>query len=160
MESNSQIPYKITREADLTYSFVTKHGVVYRAYFLDYSVFHPDFSHVYAFNIEPETDEPHPIDQRIGLTVACILRQFFHCNENAMIMVCDNLDGKELKRKMLFSRWFLQYNNGDIVKYDASSMTEDYTLYVSLYIHKANRSLTQVVAAFYDLVKNNMYPLE
>ena len=53
---------------------------------------------------------PHPIDKRIALTVIHILRQFFSRNENAMIMICDNLDGKEQKREMLFSRWFMQYN--------------------------------------------------
>lgn len=144
----------------MTYSFTTKHGIVYRAYFLDYSNYHPAFSNVYTFNIEPEDGRPHPIDRRIAITVAHLLRQFFGHNENAMIMICDNLDGKELKREMLFSRWFLQYNDGNIVKYDASSVTEDYTLYVSLYLHKANTNARQLVAAFYEVVRNNLYPLE
>lgn len=101
-------PYKIAEEADLTNSFTT--GITYHAYFLDYSCYHPDFANVYTFNIEPEQDTPHPIDKRIALTVIHILRQFFSRNENAMIMICDNLDGKEQKREMLFSRWFMQYN--------------------------------------------------
>ena len=92
----------------MTNSFTT--GITYHAYFLDYSCYHPLFANVYTFNIEPEQDTPHPIDKRIASTVIHILRQFFSRNENAMIMICDNLDGKEQKREMLFSRWFMQYN--------------------------------------------------
>ena len=109
---------------------------------------------------QPEQDTPHPIDKRIALTVIHILRQFFSRNENAMIMVCDNLDGKEQKREMLFARWFMQYNDGSIRKYDASSATDDYVLYVSLFMHRDNPNARQLVNAFYDLVKNNLYPLE
>ena len=129
MESNSLHPYKIAEEADLTYSFTTRHGITYHAYFLDYSCYHPDFANVYTFNIEPEQDTPHPIDKRIALTVIHILRKFFSRNENAMIMICDNLDGKEQKREMLF-------------------------------MHRDNPNARQLVNAFYDLVKNNLYPLE
>ncbi|WP_233577234.1 DUF6169 family protein [Parabacteroides sp. TM07-1AC] len=101
----------------------------------------------------------HPIDNRIAITVVSILQKFFSRNENAMIMVCDNCDGKEVKREKLFSRWFSRYNDGNIRKYDGSSACEDYTLYVSLYIHKQNRNEQQLVSAFYDLVNNNLYPI-
>lgn len=77
-----------------------------------------------------------------------------------MIMVCDNLDGKEQKREMLFARWFMQYNDGSIRKYDASSATDGYVLYVSLFMHRDNPNARQLANAFYDLVKNNLYPLE
>ena len=160
MESNSLHPYEIAEEADLTYSFTTRHGITYHAYFLDYSCYHPAFANVYTFNIEPEEDTPHPIGKCIALTIIHILRQFFSRNENAMIMICDNLDGKEQKREMLFSRWFMQYNDGSIRKYDASSATDGYMLYVSLYIHRDNPNARQLVNAFYDLVKNNLYSLE
>ncbi len=159
MASNSQLPYKVKEVGDLTYSFITKHGIKYHAYFLDYSGYHSAFSNVYTFNIEPDDDTPHPIDKRIAITIVHILQSFFSCNENAMIMICDNLDGKELKREMLFSRWFLMYNDGSIMKYDASTSTEDYTLYVSLYVHRNNIRSQELVSAFYDLVKNNFYPL-
>lgn len=132
---------------------------MYHAYFLDYSYFHSDFTNVYMFNIEPETDTPHPIDRCIALTIVEILKQFFSRCENAMIMVCDTLDGKEEKRELLFSRWFIKHNDGSIVKYDASSVVENYTLYTSLYIRKDNVEAKRLVAAFYELVKNNLYPI-
>lgn len=76
-----------------------------------------------------------------------------------MIMVCDNIDGKEEKRELLFSRWFIRHNDGTIVKYDASTSTEDYILYVSIYIRRDNPNNQKLVAAFYDLIKNGFYPI-
>ena len=83
-----QLPYDIAEESEWNYSFVTKHAIVYHAYFIDYSIYHPAFCEVYTFNIEPETDTPHPIDTRIALTIVHILKLFFAVKERAMIMVC------------------------------------------------------------------------
>lgn len=104
---------------------------------LIFPVIPPLFSDVYTFNIEPESNKPHPIDSRIAATIAHILKLFFAEKQRAMLMVCDNLDGKEEKRKILFSRWFLRYNDGNIRKYDASAITEDYNfMYQSIYIKR------------------------
>ena len=159
MELNSQCPYNITKEGEWNYSFITKHGIIYHAYFIDFSNYHPAFNNVYTFNIEPENDEPHPIDNRIAYTIIEILKRFFTIKEHAMIMVCDNIDGREEKRELLFSRWFIRHNDGTIVKYDASTSTEEYILYVSIYIRRDNPNNQKLVAAFYDLIKNGFYPI-
>lgn len=131
MESNSLLPYEIIKEGEWNYSFITKHGIVYHAYFIDFSNYHPLFGHVYTFNIEPESNVVHSIDNRIAQTVVEILKRFFAVQEHAMIMVCDNMDGKEEKRERLFSRWFVRHNDGSIMKFDASTSDDDYILYVS-----------------------------
>ena len=77
-----------------------------------------------------------------------------------MIMVCDNLDGKEKKRRLLFSKWYSAYNGGSIIKYDASTQIDDYLLYVSIYLNKNNSKRNVLVQAFYELVKNNLYPID
>lgn len=159
MESNSQCPYSIIEDGKWNYSFITKHGILYHAYFIDFSNYHPDFREVYTFNIEPDNDQPHPIDQRIAITIVEILKRFFRMKEYAMLMVCDNLDGKEVKRERLFSRWFTNFNDGTLSKFDASTSNEDYTLYVSIYLRKDNSRFLELVSAFYDLIKNNLYPI-
>lgn len=159
MELNSQLPYEITEEAEWNYSFTTKHGIVYHAYFIDFSNYHAAFTDVYTFNIEPDSETPHPIDNRIAYTIVHILKRFFTVKQRAMLMVCDNMDGKERKRELLFARWFAQYNDGRLLKYDASTSTEDYMLYVSIYLHCENPRRPELVSAFYDLVKNNLYPI-
>lgn len=160
MESNSQCPYDIKLDGEWNYSFTTKHGIIYHAYFIDFSNYHEAFNNVYTFNIEPQNDTPHPIDNRIALTIIEILKRFFLVKENAMIMICDNIDGKEEKREHLFSRWFIRHNDGSIVKFDASVLDEDYTLYVSIYLRKDNPQSHLLISAFYDLVKNGLYPIE
>lgn len=160
MVLSSQPLYEVTEEGEWNYSFITKHGIIYHAYFIDFSVYHPNFSDVYTFNIEPETDTPHPIDNGIACTVVHILKLFFSVKKRAMIMVCDNMDGKEEKRRLLFSKWFLKHNDGNIIKYDAAAVTDDYQLYVSIYLNRDNLERDALVAAFYDLVKNNFYPID
>ena len=64
-------------------------------YFTPMDPFYPDMVHTYAFNIEREGTTLHGIDRRIAATVIDILRRFFEMVENAMIMVCDNTDGKQ-----------------------------------------------------------------
>lgn len=160
MASSLQPLYEVIEEGEWNYSFTTKHGTVYHAYFIDFSVYHPDFSDVYTFNIEPETDAPHPIDNGIAHTVVYILKLFFTVKKRAMIMVCDNMDGKEEKRRLLFSKWFLKYNDGSIIKYDAATVTDDYQLYVSIYLNRENSEQGSLVSAFYDLVKNSFYPID
>lgn len=160
MESSLQRPYEVVKNKDWDYSFQTKHGIIYHAYFIEFSNYHPAFSDVYTFNIEPEADKPHPLDVRISVTVVSILQSFFRDKQRAMLMVCDSLDGKEEKRKNLFDRWFKKYNDGNIRKYDASAVTEDYTIYVSIYLHRANPRSHVLLDAFYDLVKNDFYPID
>ncbi len=58
------------------------------------------------------------------------------------------------------SRWFVHHNDGSIMKFDASTSDDDYILYVSIYIRKDNSQLHELVAAFYDLVKNDFYPID
>ena len=67
-------------------------------------------------------------------------------------------EGAEARIAVL--RWFSQYNEGYISKYDASSETEDYRLYVSIYLHKENPRSNILVTAFYQLVSNGMYPVD
>ena len=89
MKSSSPLPYDLTENDVWSYSFKTRDGIVYHAYFIDFSNYHPAFSDV---------------------------------------------------RGLCF--------------------TEDYTLYVSIYLHKANPRMWELVSAFYDLVKNDLYPID
>lgn len=156
MDSDSLLPYKYEAVDNLYYVFVNTDGIKYQVYFTPMYEYYPDLVGTYSFSIEPESRTPHKMDRRIALTVVDILRSFFANNENAMIMVCDTLDGKEMKRRKLFDRWFLQYGDGNILKYDGSAQADDYTLYISIYFTKKNPNRNQLVAAFYDLLKTDI----
>lgn len=156
MTSNSQPPYDFCQESEWNYSFITISGVKYIAYFVDYSIYHPDFNEVYTFNFEPEDPAPHPIDPRIAATIIAILQEFFQSKERAMILVCDNIDGKENKRSRLFDRWYTNFKSKDILK----ATTEEYQLYVSILLSSFHPQKDKLIAAFYELVKNELYPVD
>lgn len=162
MDFNSLNPYKTTETEGLYYTFVTKDDIVYRAYFLNVSYLHPDLINTYTFNIEPVGDTNttrHPIDTRIGMTIAYILHNFFTKNQNSMLMACDNTDGKEDKRRKLFDRWYNIYNDNSLIKLDAALENDIYKLHISMYINKTNPRRGQLISAFNDLIKTDLYEL-
>jgi hypothetical protein len=152
--------YKIIKEGEWDYFFVTKHGIKYHAYFIDASIYHPLFSNVYAFNIEAETATPHPIDNGIAATIVSILKVFFLNEDRAIILVCDTTDGKEKKREKLFSKWFIRHNDGSLIKYDASIKTENYLLYVSMLLKVSNPQREMLLTTFSEIVSNSFYPID
>jgi hypothetical protein len=115
---------------------------------------HPSFNQVYSFNSERENDEPQPLDAKIGYTIAYILKRFFQNEEHAMIMEADTSDGKEQKRLLRFDRWFDEYNDGSVIKYSGKVQTDDYNLYISLYVNRNNEEIDDLVTAFQELVSN------
>lgn len=154
MESNLPSPYECEDDGD-GYHFVNKHGVRYHIYFIDKSGLHPKFDNVYSFNIEPEGSEEetrHPIDNQIASTIVAILSRFFQKNENAMLMVCDTLDGKEQKRRKLFDRWFAAYNHNLLIKLDASLDADEYVILASIYFRHDNPNRRDLEDAFNELI--------
>ena len=48
-----------------------------------------------------------------------------------MVMVCDNSDGKQRKRRNLFNRWYHLYNDGSMTSINAELADGDYELFIS-----------------------------
>ncbi len=120
---------------------------------------YPKLVNTYSFSIEREGNGVHPMDARIAVTIVTILKRFFENNENAMIMICDTLDGKEAKRRKLFDRWFKLYNNGTLEKFDAAASTTEYEIFISIYFTKSNPNRKQLIEAFRDLLASDLYEL-
>lgn len=159
MVSDSLNPYEIDEEESLDYTFITKDGIKYHASFYSVEPLYPEFVDTYSFSIEPEDKRSHPMDRRIAITIAEILKRFFAVNTNAMIMVCDSTDGKEFKRRKLFDRWFEHFSDNSILKYDASAPLSEYQLFISLYISKNNPNREKLLHAFSKLMENDLYGL-
>lgn len=159
MELDLQNPYDINEEASLDYTFVNRDGIKYHASFYSVEPLYPEFLDTYSFSIEPENKKAHPMDRRIAITIAEILKRFFKVNTNAMIMVCDSSDGKELKRRKLFDRWFEHFSDDSVLKYDASAPLEEYQLFISLYFSKDNPNKENLLRAFSKLMEADLYGL-
>ncbi len=159
MDLHSLHPYDIIEVEDLNYQFVNKDGIVYHIYFNPISELYPQLVNTYAFSIEPESNQPHTIDRRIAETVVYILHRFFANIENAMIMVCDTIDGKQYKRRNLFNRWFKLYDDGTMVSLNAEAGNKDYELLLSIYFKKGNPNKDSLVKGFNELLTLDMYEL-
>lgn len=160
MDSLSQSPFEISEQEPLDYTFVSRDGIKYHAYFIPMFDLYPSLTNTYSFSIEPEEKSSHPIDMRIAVTVVEILKNFFAHDENAMIMVCDTTDGKEEKRRKLFDRWFEKYaDKQELLKFDASAPLEEYRLFLSIYFKKSNPNREKLLAAFGELLTKDLYEL-
>lgn len=151
-----QNPYNINEEASLDYTFVNRDGIKYHASFYSVEPLYPEFVDTYSFSIELENKKAHPMDRRIAITIAEILKRFFKVNTNAMIMVCDSTDGKELKRRKLFDKWFEHFSDDSVLKYDASAPLEEYQLFISLYLSKDNPNMENLLQAFSKLMEADL----
>lgn len=159
MDSPSRPPYKFQTIDDLNYEFVNRDGIKYHLFFMPVFEVYPDLVNTYSFSIEREGTNPHPLDLRIAATVVEVLRRFFQNVENAMIMVCDSVDGKQFKRRNLFDRWFHCYNDGTLAAINAEVGEGDYYLLLSIYFKKDNPNKQQLMKAFGDLLSQDVYEI-
>jgi len=157
MDSRLPLPYEIRKIGELNYEFVNKDGILYHTFFLP--MVYPDMDNTFSFSIEREGTAPHGIDRRIAATVVDILRRFFEKVENAMIMVCDNIDGKQGKRRVLFNRWFDLYNDGTLSSRNIDVREGFYELMVSIYYKHDNPNKQKLIKAFNELMSQDIYEI-
>ena len=159
MVSHSPLPYEVQKINELNYEFTNKHGIKYHLFFMPVFDMYPDLVNTYSFSIEREGSNPHPLDRRIAATVVDVLRRFFQNVENAMIMVCDSIDGKQHNRRNLFDRWFHYYNDGTMTAINAELGEGDYELLLTIYFRKTNPYKQQLIKAFGDLLSQDFYEI-
>jgi hypothetical protein len=150
-------PYKITIAKDNYFEFTTVAGIKYACYFLSYAEYFKDYKEIagsiYSFNVEvleSKRKGPAP-DERAGLTIVDVVKQFLEELENAVVYVCDTSDGRELVRKRKFDNWFKKYDDGTIIKVDGHIAVPNFNIYNTILIHKDNPKKNLFIKAFNDL---------
>lgn len=155
-------PYKYT-VSDGEYRFKTESGIEYFAYFLDLSVYGPDF---YTFSFEKledpsETGLTKKQPGRFVLDTICqILADFFNKKTNAMLFVCDSSDGRAEGRRRLFSQKYNSVNDGSFERIDRNGKTELYPIYSSLIFRKDNPNKKVLIEAFNKICDDSLIPEE
>jgi len=152
--------YPVVEVENAYFEFVTKGGIKYAAYFVDYGFMfseYPEFSsNIYSFNIDVIETESDilALDERTGFTIFKIIEGFFKKIDNVVIYVCDNIDKRHLARKRKFDVWFLKYNDGTILKEDGIATIEGAEILNSILIHKNNPKRLKIISAFNQLNLN------
>ncbi len=151
--------YPLFEKDELSYEFVTDSGVNYRIYFLDYGCILNNYltqtNIIYSFNIDVvgNINKLGATDERIGLTIAFILKLFFEKIENVIIYVCDSIDDRQLARKRKFDFWFWKYCDETIIKEDGIAVIESVQILNTLLVNKNNPQLTEIIRSFKELNK-------
>ena len=141
--SNSLRPYRYWIEDDVYY-FDTPSGARYFANFIQYPEFAVDLF-TFNFDIFIEGSECIP-DTNVFDTICTILQEFFHSHANALLVICDSMDGREAARKRLFNSWYLKMAPTGLTKIDREGKAETYNLFVSLFVWDDNPEKEKLIA--------------
>ncbi|MBP6431546.1 MAG: hypothetical protein KA319_07260 [Ferruginibacter sp.] len=149
--------YKIYKQKAFYYSFTSEAGTKYLCYFITYDYLFLDYPliapYIYSFNLDVESgsSKEQPLDERIGVTVSKIIKQYLNNNESAVLYICDSSDYKEHIRKRKFDKWFKKSDDGTIIKIDRKIAISNNILLNSLLIHKDNPLKNSIIEAFIEI---------
>jgi Family of unknown function (DUF6169) len=120
------------------YEFLTDNQLNYYVYFTAVSQTFGEKNKVFSFGFEPKDIKDYssiPPDQRVGDTIAKIMESFFNTNENVIVYVPYDKDGKDKLRMRLFSIWFNRYQgklNCPALSKDSVSLILNEKIYINV----------------------------
>lgn len=150
--------YDIT-ETEYGYKFTTILGVDYFLTFISYPSV-SDFlaTNIYMFNIERnDRNESGQDDEKVRNTILYVLDTFFSRHEDALITICDIVDGKQFARKRLFDSWFNKYNDNRLMKLEADCEIDGIPTFASLLYSANHYNKENLKQEFKHLVELNFY---
>ncbi len=157
-------PYKLTANADGTYSFVTDEAIDYvltmddASYYVDNL---PPIFKIYEFGFYPKKNiisdgnkGKSPIDSRIKNTIEYFLLEYLKDSNNSLLVVYESLDAKHEARFRLFNRWFKNKKSEGLEKYDKRIEVEgsEYPTLGSLIIHSENEYKVAILQMLEDTI--------
>lgn len=106
-------------EEENGYCFNTDSGNTYYVTFIKYPPISEYLSvDIFMMNID-RADELNHLNGDKNLvrnTILYIIWKFFSLHNDALITICDIMDGRQACRKRLFNRWFNEFADGELSK--------------------------------------------
>ena len=96
-------------------------------------------------------------DIKVRNTVLYVWDLFFQQHEDALITICDIVDGKQYARKRLFDSWFHKFNNNRLCKLETDCLIDEKSTFVSLFYSNNHFEKEQLRRAFEELMGINFY---
>lgn len=159
---NSLSRYKI-RDTDRGYCFDTESGNTYFVTFIKYPTL-TDFlpTEVYMMNIDrrDNTNHRNGCHNLVRNTILFIIGEFFYKHNDALITICDVVDGRQACRRRLFSKWFRKFGADTLEKIDSICTIEDTTTYTSIMFRKEVLNKEKLKHEFALLGEINFYNSE
>ena len=144
MEYKTAYEFRFTGDYNIGYIFTTRYNVAYQIRFKP-SFYVLDADSAVADNVYElvitQIEKPKkliPPDERILHTIAAIAEDFFKKQENIVIYVCDDSDGRGGARKRKFDGWFtyLNFEGRGFMKIDQGFQEADGFFYSASLIFK------------------------
>lgn len=142
---NVAAPYKVWYE-DGEYRFITDNDILYA---LGFDKDYMGTFLVYWFNLINRSSLRSPGDTKLEFTVSIVIEEFFRCNPDVLLYLCDSANGQQAMRARLFKRWFSKYDKDnvfDILSAVINDEGEDN--YVSMIIQKSHPHYDEIVYIF------------
>lgn len=149
-------------ENEYGYQFTTIAGVDYFLTFISYPTVSNFLStKIYMFNIDrvynKNSVDLGQDDVKVKNTILYVLDVFFREHKDALITICDVVDGKQFARKRLFDSWFQRNNHNRLRKLDADCMIDNIPTFVSLLFSVEHYDQGSLEQEFQQLVAINFY---
>lgn len=142
---NVVAPYKVWFE-DGEYRFITDNDILYAMGFdKDYM----GTFLVYWLNLINRNRFKSPNDTKLEFTVSVIIEEFFRCNPNVLLYLCDSANGQQAMRARLFKRWFSDYDKlNSYVIQSAVINDEGEDNYISMIIPRNHPQYDEIISVF------------
>lgn len=151
---NTKAPYTVLYGGQQSYKFKTDSNVLYDISFME----DMDIAgcQSFQFSIRRLTNNYVGHDPKVKDTILAILVEFFEVNNDVLIYICDDTDGRESMRNRLFLRWFKEYDTQGRyeIKY-ADAVIEGKGFYTAIVLRTDHPHFSDIVAEF-DIVATNL----
>ena len=151
---NANSPYIV--ELDFStglFKFVSDFGVSFSVAFEKDELLQSGESYQFALTNYEGTKSPR--DSKVRETVMCIVDEFFHKNQAALLYICETGDGLQKMRSRLFScYWFSVYAENDDFLFLPQVVfdEEDNENYAALIIRRDNPLFNDLVSEFTNTI--------
>lgn len=147
-------------DCDNGYCFRTDSGNTYYITFIKYPTISDFLSvDVYMMNIDraDESNHRNGNDNKVRNTILKVVSDFFSSHNDALITICDILDGRQACRRRLFNRWFSDFSGNLLSKLEVGFLIEGTETYASMIFRNDIENRAEIEHEFYLLSDINFY---
>lgn len=144
---NKRAPYTTICKTDSVALFMTDHGLVYEAGFVEDFTFFDE--NAYQFYLKEITGTVGPRDSKVMLTVGAIIEEFLSQNDSVVVYICDDSDGKQAIRNRLFIGWYnTTENHNNYTLLTGGGTINGCTYFAAAIVAKKNPDYEDIINAF------------
>lgn len=142
---NIASPYKVWFE-DGEYRFITDNDIMYA---LGFDQDYMGTFLVYWFNLINRSITKSPGDSKLEITVSIVIEEFFRCNPDVLLYLCDSANGQQAMRARLFGYWFSKFDKHSLFEIKSAIISDEgEDNYVSMIIKKSHPHYNEIISVF------------